>query len=447
LSVCSSGAAPAPRAEPARGQAPAGQPRASVMGTTTRSSRRAAAIACAVALVAFLVVLAARWQHGFANVDDYLYARQAHEFARALANGPAALVEAWRAFGQNAPLVPTLAAPLAAIDPSPHLLTLAHLPFVLLLAASCTVLPRALGLAGARLALAAAAAASAPPLLAWAAMFHFAFASAALTVAALAAYMLSRGLRSPAASALFGLAIGLLCVARVIGPLYASALIAAVAGDQLTRHGDWRERLRGALVACSSAVLVATPWWAAAGGSALRYLTTAGYGESPFTHEAGLLERARERFDWTTTETGWLVACVVLALAALGLARALRNDRSRRPALLMAITALCAMTGLATSTNAGTGFALPAIALAVCLAAFAVAAPPARRSGRPAAGLRGLRALCWRVSLTSAAGLPCSMRYLRQASGSDRSGSSAHPDSSRRAQRWAASATHLTATD
>ena len=417
------------------------------MGTTTRSSRRAAAIACAVALVAFLVVLAARWQHGFANVDDYLYARQAHEFARALANGPAALVEAWRAFGQNAPLVPTLAAPLAAIDPSPHLLTLAQLPFVLLLAASCTVLLRALGLAGARLALAAAAAASAPPLLAWAAMFHFAFPSAALTVAALAVYMLSRGLRSLVASALFGLAIGLLCVARVIGPLYAGALIAAVAGDQLTRHGDWRERLRGALVACSSAVLVATPWWAAAGGSALRYLTTAGYGESPFTHEAGLLERARERFDWTTTETGWLVACVVLALAALGLARALRNDRSRRPALLMAITALCAMTGLATSTNAGTGFALPAIALAVCLAAFAVAAPPARRSGRPAAGLRGLRALCWRVSLTSAAGLPCSMRYLRQASGSDRSGSSAHPDSSRRAQRWAASATHLTATD
>src|SRR5918992_2407174 len=82
----------------------------------------------------FGVIVLLRWQEGFSNVDDYLYAIQTQTYFDALPN-PRDLIDAWRAHGSNTPAVPMMALPLAAVSTSPHLLVLVQLIPLLVLVA------------------------------------------------------------------------------------------------------------------------------------------------------------------------------------------------------------------------------------------------------------------------------------------------------------------------
>jgi hypothetical protein len=333
----------------------------------------------------FAAVVLARWSDGFSNVDDYLYAAQTSAYLHALPD-PGSLYDAWRAYGSNTPLVPTLAVPLAAIDESPHVLVLVQALPLLVLVLCVRSLLGSLGLERREAWAGAAATGALAPVLAYAAMYHFGLAAAACAVAAYAAYARSQGLRRTGPAVLTGLALGALALTRVVAPVYVLAVAAPIAVDALTRRPGPDPRAAGAAVL--AAVVVAAPWWLAAGGIAWDYLVSAGYEEGTFTTGGSRLEVARERVDHTADETGWLLFAVLvagLAWAAVRAARTRHTDGGRLLGCLVA-TCLVGMAALATSSNVGTGFALPFVVLAACLAVVAVAALP-RGAGAVAAVL------------------------------------------------------------
>jgi len=317
----------------------------------------------------FGVIVLLRWQEGFSNVDDYLYAAQTQAYLNALPH-PGNLIDAWRANGSNAPAVPTLALPLAAFSSSPHLLVLVQLIPLLVLVASARSLLGALGLDRRAAWLAAGAVALLAPVLSYAAMYHFGVAAAACTVLAFAAYARSDRLAGRGPALMLGLALGALALTRVMAPVYVVAVAVPIAVDVLS--GLDRARLANAGLAVLVAALVAAPWWVVSGGTAWDYLVSAGYGESIFTHQASRLEIARERLDWTADESGWLLSLLLVSL----LAYAAWTLRSRLEGwrLLACMLAACVigMALLATSSNAGTAFALPFVVLGACAAAATV---------------------------------------------------------------------------
>ena len=90
--------------------------------------------------VAALLVVVGAWmalfgrqvEAGFSNVVDYLYALQTRALLSGVESGPPSLVSAWKLFGDNSPLVPTLALPFAAISDDPMLLVVVQLPVLLM---------------------------------------------------------------------------------------------------------------------------------------------------------------------------------------------------------------------------------------------------------------------------------------------------------------------------
>jgi hypothetical protein len=341
----------------------------------------------ALLLLTFAAVLALRWSSDFSNVDDYLYARQTHDYLDALKRGPSALVDAWRAYGQNSPLVPLLATPIAAIDSSPHRLVLMQAIPLLVLFVSVSSILGSVGLgARARWPLAAMVA-SLPPLLAYAAMFHFGLAATALTALAAASYLRSERLQRRGPAVLLGVALGLLSVTRVVAPVYIAAIALAVAVDVLAGHERLRASAMNAALATLVAGLLAAPWWLTAGPTALDYVTSAGYGESPFTTpDESRLDIAWRRVTWTATETGWLLGVSLALLLALSIWALTRRQRGWQGVAWLLGAAGLAFAGLATSSNPGTGFALPVLVVVACAAVWAVA------------GLRGY----WRAAIGAA---------------------------------------------
>jgi hypothetical protein len=318
-----------------------------------------------VVAVVFGVIVLLRWQEGFSNVDDYLYAAQTRAYLDALPD-PRDLVDAWRANGSNAPAVPTLAVPLAAISTSPDWLVLIQLVPLLVLVASVRSLLGSLGLERRAAWIAAGAIGLLAPVLSYAAMYHFGVAAAACTVLAFAAYARSDGLARPRPALVVGLALGALALTRVMAPVYVVAVTVPIAVDVLSRRD--LPRLTNAGLAVLVAVVIALPWWAVSGGTAWDYLVSAGYGDTVFTHDASRLEIARERLDWTADESGWLLSVLLLLLlvrAAWSFRRGVEGWR-----LFGALLGACSlgMAILATSSNAGTAFALPFVVLGACAA-------------------------------------------------------------------------------
>ena len=146
---------------------------------------RAATLGGVAAVFGAVVIL--RWQEGFSNVDDYLYAAQTRAYFDALPD-PGALVDAWRANGSNAPALPTLALPLAAAGSSPHWLVVVQLIPLLVLVASVRSLLGSLGVAPRAAWIGAGGIGLLAPVLGYAAMYHFGLAAAACTALAFAAY-------------------------------------------------------------------------------------------------------------------------------------------------------------------------------------------------------------------------------------------------------------------
>jgi hypothetical protein len=315
---------------------------------------------------AFGVVVLLRWQEGFANVDDYLYAAQTRAYFDALP-GPANLLDAWRANGSNAPALPMLALPLAAIDTSPHWLVLVQLVPLLVLVAAARSLLGTLGLERRAAWIAAGAIGLLAPVLSYSAMYHFGVAAAACTVLAFAAYARSDRLARRAPALLLGVALGLLALTRVMSPVYVFAVAVPIAVDVLA--GFDRRRLVNAGLAVLVAAVIAAPWWAVNGETAWDYLTSAGYDETVFTRDASRLEIARDRLDWTADESGWLLAVVLIALLGYAAWSIGRRVEGGRLLPVMLGTCVLGMAVLVTSSNLGTAFALPFVALGACAAA------------------------------------------------------------------------------
>lgn len=320
-------------------------------------------------LIAVVLVLAAmqavRRDDGASNVDDFLYARQTAVVWDSITSGSIGIVDAWRLFAVNSPLVPTLAAPLAAFDDSPMVLVLVQGPLVLALVLALAGLLRELGVRGSARWPAAGVVVLLPPALVYSAMLSFALAASLTLVLSLLAYLRSDRLRDRRTTLLLGGALGLLALSRVVALVYAAALLAPVALDLLRDRSDVRARLRNGALGAAVALVLSGPWWGTAGPKALHYLLTAGYGTTVFTTDRGLVGKQLDRLTHTADETGWLLAWALLVATLLALlVCAVRRDRAW---VLTTATVVLGMVGLGSSSNAGTAFALPMELLAATL--------------------------------------------------------------------------------
>ena len=336
------------------------------VGLCVRRLMRCPAVAVLLVCGAWGALYGRQVAAGFSNVDDYLYSSQTRAYLAGFQGGPHGLVRAWESFGINSPLVPMLSLPVAAIADDPMFLVVVQLPVLLTMFAGLVALARGLGVSAVGSWWVAVGVAVLPGVLGYAVMVHFAVASTACVVWLLAAYMRSDRLRSKSWSVVVGLAAGLLTISRVVAVVYAAVLGLVLAYDFLVEHADRAQRAGGAALALTVAALVAAPWWLTAGPSAIRYLVGAGYGDnSGFAPRSSALRTVTSRLTWTATETGWLLAIILLVTFVVVVVVAVR--RRDRPALLVAAVATASMGGLATSSNAGTAFALPVTVLMALL--------------------------------------------------------------------------------
>lgn len=347
-------------------------------GATARRAWPWAVAGAGFVLAMLAAVLALRWRSHYSNVDDYLYALQTRAYRDAIGLHLRPLVHAWKAYGANSPLVPTLALPVAAIDASPNALVLVQVVPLGALFLSVRSLLSSLGSGPRAASVAAAVVSTLPPVLGYAAMYHFALAATACTALAAAAYARSDRLLRTRAALVLGVALGLLSLARVVAPIYIAALCAPVALDVAFEADRRAVRVRNAALAVLVAVALAAPWWASAGPAAVHYLTSAGYGGGSFTHGGSAIDVLARRFTWTATESGWLLAALIAVLTVWSCACAIRRCPGWRLAAVLIATAIVGLLLLGTSSNEGTAFALPLVVLLCVAAVWGVERMPRR---------------------------------------------------------------------
>jgi hypothetical protein len=292
------------------------------------------------------------------NVDDYLYTLVSRQLAHAGSLGD--IVHAFLHTGQTAPLMVLLAGPVAVhgVDGA----VAVELPLLLLLAASAWLLASR-WVAPWEAALIGFAAAANQAVLGWALMVHFAVAAGALSLLSLAAYLRSDGFRSWGWSAATGMAVGLLLLSRSLAPVYVASFAVVVGLDVIRRR---RIPLGQATVAVLVLATVAGPWWLVSGGTALHYLRTSGYEPSSGQTTSGAhltLTAVVNRVRWTLGDLGTFQSIVLLAAPLVAFPR----FRRMQGGLVVLGWVLLTLAGLATSSNVGTGFGLPVLAVAITL--------------------------------------------------------------------------------
>jgi hypothetical protein len=307
------------------------------------------------------------------NVDDYLYTLVSRQLAGA--GSLTDFVHAVLHTGQTAPLVVMLAAPAAmhGVDGA----VAVELPLLLLLAVSAWLLARR-WVPPWEAALIGLAAAVNQAVLGWALMMHFSVAASAFCLLSLAAYLWSDGFRRWGWSALTGGAVGLLLLSRSLAPVYAASFVVVVGLDLIRRR---RLPIGQASLAVLIAAAVAGPWWVVSGGAALHYLRTAGYETSSGHTTSGAhlsLSSIVTRVRWTIGDLGTVQSIVFLAAPLVAFARI----RRMKGALVVLGWLLLTLVELATSSNVGTGFGVPIVAVAITLTGALLLArrPPASSS-------------------------------------------------------------------
>jgi hypothetical protein len=311
------------------------------------------------------------------NFDDYLYTIQSLNLAHA--GSFTSLVHAVLHTGHEAPLVLLLAAPgaLRGVDGA----VAVQLPLLLLLTGGAWLLARR-WVTPRQAALIGFVTAANQAVLGWALMLNFSVAASTLCLWSLAGYLWSDGFRRWGWSLVTGLSVGLLLVSRSLAPMYVATLVVVIGIDLVRRRRLPRVQ---AGLAVLIALAVAGPWWLVSGGIALDYLKTAGYQASSGFARSGahltpssILDRAR----WTLSDLGTLQSVILLAAPITAVVQ-----RRRMPgALLVAGWLLLTLVGLATSSNRGTGFGLPVVAVSITLTGALIMArrpPPASSATRP----------------------------------------------------------------
>ncbi len=342
------------------------------------------AAALAVAGGSWGVLFAQRIGAHHPNVDDYLYALAAYHLAHTgLLHAPFLALQT----GSTAPLVPLLAAFSFGAD-SVNGTVAVQVFFLLAAVAGAYCLARRW--CGPRAsAVVALGAALNQAVLGFATEVNFSVAVSASVLWALACYLWSDHLRRPGWSLGFGLSVAALLLSRTLAPAYVAPLAVVVVGDlavhwRKTRHWPgWP--VGGAL---GVILVVAGPWWLTSGGAAFHYLTYAGYHASSGFADGGAslsLAGLHGRLADTVDDLGriqrealWATLVVGLAVAAVRW-RAVARSRTWIPAAW----ALLTFVVLSTSSNMGTGFGTPVIAVVVVGAGAAIATLPRRAVAVP----------------------------------------------------------------
>jgi hypothetical protein len=329
-----------------------------------RVKRRAASWYWPVA--AMLLLTAAAWvplylqrrRAHLPNVDDYLYALMSLRLAHAGSIGN--FVHDFLHTGQTAPLVLLFSAPGAVhgVDGAVAL----QLPLLLLLAGGAWFLAR-IWVGPWPAALIGLAAATNQAVIGWSVMVHFSVTASACCLWMLAAYLRSEGFQNWRWALLTGASVGLLLLSRSLAPVYVAPFVVVALIDVVRRR-----RLPWAQIgaALAVAVAVAGPWWLVSGGDALHYLRSSGYQASSGLTDTGAhlsLHSLLARVRWTLGDLGTLQALILLAAPLIAVAH-----RRRMPGAVVVASWLgLTLVVLATSSNIGTGFGLPLIAVAITL--------------------------------------------------------------------------------
>jgi 4-amino-4-deoxy-L-arabinose transferase-like glycosyltransferase len=381
----------------------AGQSREDSEGAPLASGVGALVVAAAALLALLHVVWLIRFRFGYVtDWDEAGYISNALSYLQGLGDGPSAFVDAvGHSLGTQPPVVPLSAVPLLGLfGRSVDVAQLAMPIWSLALVLATYGLARQL-MPARWAALAALCLGSAPVVADYSRLFHFAVPAAALLTAALWAVLRSDGLRRMRWVVAAGVLLALMLTARTMTVSYLPG-VAIGAGLPLIAGGaDRRVRVRNFAVLWLVALGIAALWWVPVWGTVTNYLRSAGYGAEATGYGGGA---SLLSLDWWTTEIQVLGNYLQLALAlallagllaggAFALRRPLRPRSSLdSPALLPAVVVVEGYLALSSTSNQGTGFALPWIPALVVLALGAAASVPARPLRVCLAGL--LLAVC-----------------------------------------------------
>ena len=318
---------------------------------------------CIVIILATFVTLYVRKEtQRTPNYDEYLYAAQTREYFRGITSGIHQFVHAWRLYGHDSPLLPALSLPIAAFSNNPDRLILVGLPLLLCLFFVMADLALRIGFSRRESQWAALATVVLPCTLGYAVMFHFALLTTVLTAGCLSSYLASDRFRSTKVSMVFGLLLALLSLSRTVSLVYLAALAVPIMADQFFLRENIKKRLLNIFLTFIVAITVAGPWWLVCGRDTINYLTDAGYAQSSgFIKKSSALDIIYNRMYITLGDIG-LILGIFMLLVFAGLKRKMLQGKYRELAITTGVV-LTGMLCLASSSNAGTAFALPLISL------------------------------------------------------------------------------------
>jgi hypothetical protein len=314
------------------------------------------------------------------NVDDYLYASLSQKMYRAFATNPFKGVSAVLHSGETAPLVPLLASPLTRLDGVDGAVAV-NLPLLVALAVGAYLLARRWVRPAGSAAIAAAAALN-PAVLGWSQMFHFSVAATAATLWALAAYLHSDGFRRWRWSMATGVAVALLSLSRTLAIVYLAPLVLVMAAQAVI--GPRRRHLRTSLLqigaATLAALVIAGPWWATSGTTAIRRLRSLGYDSSAGfnTGSHGVVRSLYDRAQWTLNDLGSASRIALLVLGVVAIVVVVWRRHLGADGAAVVGWSIGCFALLASSSDPGTGFGLPVVAVLIVAVGAAVTQLPTR---------------------------------------------------------------------
>ena len=320
-------------------------------------------VACFIVFV-WVVLYLQRVHAHQPNVDDYLYTILA---TRLVQHGFVGFFKAALHTGPYAPLYLVLGAPLGQVKGINGEASL-ELLFLLLISAGAYVLSRT-WVERAPAAVIAGIVALNQAVLGWSLMINFALAASTFMIWSFAAYFRSDHLRDFRWSVGFAVSFSALLLSRSLSPVYAAPLVLLVAFDIFFNAQKKARQFKPMICTLVLILLIAGPWWYESGPSTFAYLSSAGYqSSSGFTSYGARLtpstifERSKETLsDLGSFESIALVCMLLIAIVIVTFNRRI-FDRNMR---IIAVWIILTLLVLSTSSNGGSGFGLPIVALII----------------------------------------------------------------------------------
>jgi hypothetical protein len=321
------------------------------------------------------------------DIDEAGYMSAAYDDTTALLqHGLPGLIHAYRTPSQFGPLVPLLTVPVhLVLGLGVYAGLYVELPFLLCLLLASYALGSRLGGRTAGL-LTVVGVAGLPAVVDFSRSYQFVLPTTALFIGAVFALVRSEGGRNWRWSAVWGALLGAAVLARLMVLGFVPGFIAAVLVQALAGRDQRRRRILNTAIGTAVAVGVAATWYAKNLGVTLHYLLLYGYGAKAADY--GPRPEPLTVGFWTRQLTASVDQFLYLPLAlvmGIGLVAALvlaRPRASRRLTILSSDAAAIGLVivagylALTSTSNIGTGFAVPLVALVVVLAVAAIVRIP-----------------------------------------------------------------------